>query len=589
MTAVNRNLLWTETFVEELAYCGVQHVVIAPGSRSTPLVIAFVNHGGFMIHSLIDERSASFFALGIGLRMGVPAALVCSSGTATANFYPAVIEARYSNVPMLVLTADRPPELRDSGANQTVNQINLYGEHALWSVDVAVPESNPSGVMLRSLRTLACRAVSVSTGIQSGPVHLNFPFRKPLEPIPVSSDQTTGISSRPAGAPFTRLLRGEISPSLSQLSQLTALIAQSHRPVMIAGPRASSAPDDALVMVIKQFCAQTHIPLLADPLSNLRYADSGALTGYDLFFTPELLGGQPDLVILLGGMPASKALEDFLVKTDLENVVLLTSDGRWTDPYHRLTHLIHADVASLLTSLCESGIAAASRTWYDHLTGLEARTRTALSEHLPNHWFDGAVVASVIEAIPNHAQLMIGNSLPVRHLEQFALSLDKTLRVFCNRGASGIDGTVSTAFGVAVSQDIPTVLILGDLAFYHDMNGLLAAKRTGAKLVIVVVNNDGGGIFRRLPIVDFEPTFTDLFLTPHGLDFSHAAQLYGLAYHRVEDKSQLLDALDASIASDGSAIIEVRTDGLQDVAQRLAVLDAVHIHLKSSLTPVVSE
>jgi len=589
MSAANRNLLWTQIVVEEFARCGVQHVVIAPGSRSTPLVIAFAEHGRFIIHSLMDERSASFFALGIGLRTGVPAALVCSSGTATANFYPAVIEARYSNVPLLVLTADRPPELRESGANQTVNQVNLYGEHVLWAVDVAVPESNPSAVMLRSLRTLACRAVSVSTGIDSGPVHLNFPFRKPLEPILVPTDETTGVPVRPAGAPFTRILRGDISPSLSQLSTFTQLIAQSRRPMMIAGPRAVCAPDDGLVTIIKQFCAETHIPLLADPLSNLRYADSGALSAYDLFFTPELVGEQPDLVILLGGMPASKALEDFFVKTNIDSVVLLTADGRWTDPYHRLTHLIHADVGALLSMVCESGITSASRAWYDHLAMLDTQARASLTQALPNHWFDGSIVASVTAALPDLAQLFIGNSLPVRHLEQFALSSGTALHVFCNRGASGIDGTVSTAFGVAVHQDAPTVLITGDLAFYHDMNGLLAAKRTGAKLIMVVINNDGGGIFRRLPIVDFEPTFTDLFLTPHGLDFSHAAALYGVHYHRADNESQLMDAFHQLITSDACAIIEVRTDGVKDVAQRDALLQSIHAHLKSLPPSVVTE
>lgn len=581
MTALNRNLLWTETFVEELARCGVQHVVIAPGSRSTPLVIAFAQHGGFTIHSLIDERSAAFFALGIGLRTGVPAALVCSSGTATANFYPAVIEGHYSHVPLLVLTADRPHELRDSGANQTVNQINLYGDHVLWFVDVALPESNPSGVMLRSLRTLACRAVATATGIESGPVHLNFPFRKPLEPIPVDTDNTAGISPRPSGAPFTYVSHGEMSPSLSQLSKLTMLISQSRRPLMIAGPRASAMPDNALVAIIKQFCDQTHIPLFADPLSNLRYADSGALSAYDLFFTPEVYANPPDLVILLGGMPASKALEDFFVKTDLENVVLLTPDGRWTDPYHRLTHVIHTNVGAMLASVSDTRITVASRDWFDRLTMLDSMARQALNENLPLHWFDGAVVAATTAALPDGGQLFIGNSLPVRHLEQFALSSDKTVRVFCNRGASGIDGTVSTAFGIAANQDAPTVFITGDLAFYHDMNGLLAAKRTGAKLVIVVVNNDGGGIFRRLPIVDFEPTFTDLFLTPHGLDFSHAAQMYGLSYQLAGSESSLVAALGAAIEGDGSAIIEIRTDGVKDVEQRKSLLEAVQSRLRS--------
>lgn len=587
MTALNRNLLWTETFVDELARSGIKHVVIAPGSRSTPLVMAFAQHGGFTIHSLIDERSAAFFALGIGMRTGIPAALVCSSGTATANFYPAVIEARYSQVPLLILTADRPHELRESGANQTVNQVNLYGEHALWFVDVPLPEATPSAVILRSLRTLACRSVATTLGLERGPVHLNFPFRKPLEPIVVDTDVTIGIPPHSDGSAYTQISRGVLLPSSEQISVLSGLIENAQRPVFIAGPRAVASPDEGCVSVIKQFCSRLSIPLLADPLSNLRYADTGALAGYEAYFTPEFLGGEPDLVILLGGMPASKVLEDFFVKTNLEQVVLLTTDGRWTDPYHRLTHLIQADVGLLLSATLQTIITTQSRAWFEHLTSLERHVAAILPRALSDHWFDGAVVASVASLLPDNAQLMIGNSLPVRHLEQFGLSSGKNVRVFCNRGASGIDGTVSTAFGIAVSQDRPTVFITGDLAFYHDMNGLLAAKRTDAQVIIVVINNDGGGIFRRLPIVDFEPTFTDLFLTPHGLDFSHTAHLYGMSYALADDDDGVKSSLTNALVGHDSVIIEVRTDGVRDVEQRQHLIGWVSSYLKSLM--VVSE
>jgi 2-succinyl-5-enolpyruvyl-6-hydroxy-3-cyclohexene-1-carboxylate synthase len=588
MTVVNRNYLWTSTFVDELFRSGVRHAVIAPGSRSTPLVIAFAEHGGFTIHSIIDERSAAFFALGIGMATGVPAALVCSSGTATANFYPAVIEARYSNVPLLVLTADRPHELRDSGANQTVNQINLYGQHVLWAVDVALPEQSPAPVMLRSLRTLACRAVSTTIGIESGPVHLNFPFRKPLEPIPVLTDTVDSIPLREDAAPFTAISRGIITPTTEQISSINHLLQQARRPLIIAGPRAAHSPTDPLVDAARRFSSTFRIPLLADPLSNLRYAASGALSAYDIFLSLEQIPDIPDLVLLLGGMPASKALEDFFVKTDLPAVLLLTDSGRWTDPYHRLTHLVHANPAHTLDILAQKAQPhpTADPVWWSWFNRQEEITHKAFAHHISHYWFDGAAVSSTLTSLPRHTQIIIGNSLPVRHLEQFGIAAASPLRIFCNRGASGIDGTVSTAYGIAAaSPNAPTVFITGDLAFYHDMNGLLAAKRTVGRVIIILINNDGGGIFRRLPIADFEPAFTQLFLTPHGLDFSHAAKLYGIHYARANDTASLTSALWAALNAEASAIIEVCTNGEQDAVQRQALLNAIQSHLSSPVTP----
>lgn len=590
MTAPNRNLLWTQIFVEELARCGVQHVVIAPGSRSTPLVMAFADHGGFTVHSIIDERSAAFFALGIGLATGKPAALVCSSGTATANFYPAVIEAHYSHVPLLVLTADRPHELRDSGANQTVDQVRLYGQHVLWSVDVALPESAPSGVMLRSLRTLACRAVATATGIVAGPVHLNFPFRKPLEPIAVPSDDTHGLPARSSGAPFTQISRPQLVPTKEQIGILAELLSTAHAPLMIAGPRAASALDDKLAAVLKRFTQSYAVPLLADPLSNLRYADSGAIGSYDLFLTADGFSQTPDLVILLGGMPSSKALEDFFVKTDLPNVVLITPDGQWTDPYHRLTHLIQADPMQLFEALlAESAQPSSGRTaWYESFLETNHQAAAALSNQVTDFWFDGAAVAATLDALPNNSNIFIGNSLPIRHLEQFGLPTGNTHRVFCNRGASGIDGTVSTAYGIAAATGKPTVFITGDLAFYHDMNGFMAAQRTGAQVITVLINNDGGGIFRRLPIEGFEPTFTDLFLTPHGLDFWHTAQLYGLVYQSPVGRADFARCLADALDKGQNAVIEVKTDGVDDAHQRQALLAAVKHQITNLLNNRIS-
>lgn len=566
----NRNLLWATVIVDELARSGVEHAVIAPGSRSTPLVIALAQHPRIKVYSLIDERSAAFFALGVGLATGKPAALLCSSGTATANFYPAVIEAHYSNVPMLVLTADRPHELRDSGANQTVDQVRMFGGHVLWSVDVAAPESNPAEVTMRSLRTLANRAYAQACGPVGGPVHLNFPFRKPLEPTPVATDNTGVMGSpRQDEQPYTAILQGKPVPTAKQLDDICTLIERSRRGLVIAGPRTPHGVGPALA----RFSKATGYPVLADPLSGLRWSsDIDVIGGYDSFVPDSMLFDGTDLIIHIGALPASKALEDVFVKNSVPNVVLVTENGIWTDPYHRLSHLIQADAAAFFDGLAEriNGRPVDS-DWAQAWQDAEAATWNGIAVHRDTAFFDGGAIGAVVGGLPAGSNLFVASSLPVRHLEQYGKPDQRAVRVYCNRGASGIDGTVSSAFGVAAASAAPTVLITGDLAFYHDMNGLLAAKRTGTKLIVILINNDGGGIFKRLPINDFEPHFTELFLTPHGLDFEPAARMYGFDYVCVRDYGALREAFAAALDSQNSMIIEARTNAESDLAARAAL------------------
>ncbi len=567
MTLPNRNLLWATVIVDELARSGVENAVIAPGSRSTPLVIALAQHPRIKVYSLIDERSAAFFALGIGLATGKPAALLCSSGTATANFYPAIIEAHYSNVPMLVLTADRPHELRDSGANQTVDQVRMFGGHVLWSVDVAAPESNPSEVMIRSLRTLANRAYATACGPIGGPVHLNFPFRKPLEPTPVPTDNT-GVRGSPRNdeRPYTAIMRGRLLPTPEQLDDICTVIERSPRGLVVAGPRTPQGVGPALA----RFSQGTGYPVLADPLSGLRWSpELDVIGGYDTFMPGSALFDGVDLIIHVGALPASKALEDIFVKSRVPNVVLVTENGVWNDPYHRLSHLIHADAAAFFEGLAERVTNRVVDTdWAQAWRQAEDATWAGLAANRDAAFFDGGAISTVADLMPMDSNLFIASSLPVRHLEQYGKPDSREVRVFCNRGASGIDGTVSSAFGVAAVSPIPTVLITGDLAFYHDMNGLLVAKRTGAKLIVVLINNDGGGIFKRLPITDFEPHFTELFLTPHGLDFEPAARLYGFDYACVTDYTALRQSFAAALNGPNSVIIEARTNTENDLATR---------------------
>lgn len=568
MSAANRNIFWAQTFVDELARCGVEHVVIAPGSRSTPLVIAFAQNPRFKIHSNIDERSAAFFALGIGLSTGKPAALVCSSGTAAVNFHPAVTEARYAGVPLIVLTADRQHELRASGANQTIDQVKLYGDHALWFYDVALPEAHPPAVAIRNLRTLAARAVATANGITRGAVHLNFPFRKPLEPIPVASDHTN-VEPFDSDTPFTQITRGTLTPSPTQTDTLRQLISDSQRGLIVCGPRSNVSLD-----ALRCLHQATGYPIFADILSNAR-ALPESIHSYDTFLAGDAAFDAPDLILHFGAMPASAALETYLNAVPTRHRVLITEDGTWTDAYHRISHLIQAEPDALIDALCAAQESPrGDAAWTQRVHDVARAVWFDLQDALDVELFDGSALAAAIHAAASaHADkplhLFLASSLPVRHAEQYA-SGENIARVYSNRGASGIDGTISSALGVAASHpDAHVLLVIGDLAFYHDMNGLLASKRGGIhNITIVLVNNDGGGIFRRLPIADFDPPFTDLFLTPHGLDFAPAVRMYGLAYHHAESLDALREQVRAAVSGDAPTVIEVTTDSARDAQRR---------------------
>lgn len=565
--APNRNALWARLFVDELARGGLREVVIAPGSRSTPLVFAFAECPLITVYSLLDERGAAFFALGLAQAADRPVALVCTSGTAAANFLPAVVEAHYGHIPLLVLTADRSHELRDSGANQTVDQIRLFGTHALWSVDVAPPEADPPAVLLRSLRTLAARALALADGTPKGAVHLNFPFRKPLEPIAEPMAINHEALGQRSGGPSVQVLRAVQTPSEAQLARLTEALRLSDRPAIVCGPRCPGADFPAAVRALAE---RAGAALFADLLSGVRAGEVG-LAGYDTALTGASTLDAPDAVIQFGAPPTSQALTDYL-NTATGPRLMVTADGVWQDPDHRTTGWLSADPALLCRAAAERLNPRAPSVWLTAHRQAARAAREALASVRHERFFDGGVVAAVIEALPTGAQVFAASSLTVRNLDQFA-ALDQPVRVLGNRGASGIDGTVSSAFGLAAANpQSPTVLITGDLALYHDLNGLIAANRLGLKLITVVINNNGGGIFHRLPVAKFNPPFEALFVTPHGLTFAAAADQFGLAYASAEDEAQLRVALDEALAGTRSALIEVRTEAEADLAARREVI-----------------
>ena len=585
----NPNIYWASLFVDELARGGLDAVCIAPGSRSTPLTLAFYANKHFKVYQHLDERSAAFFALGMALKLRKPVALVCTSGTAAANFYPALIEAYMSEVPLLILTADRPPELRHSGANQTIDQVKMFGDHVLWSVDVALPQENAPHQMLRSLNTLAARAIARSNGLVKGPVHLNFPFRKPLEPHdPAHWPVLAGDNNSPL--PYTAIAHGRIHPTGDQLEFLIELVKQQPHGLIICGP---ACPAGDFPAAVTSLASAAGYPIFADPLSGIRFGpylnNAAILGGYESFlqFT-QLPWPKPQLILRFGAVPTSKWLNEYLDNLDPLYHIHIRESGKWADQSHKISHFLQINPAITCEHLVSAIQRRTDRNWQKGWTGSDEHSWIVINEMMAKSSFDGAVVAALLHRLPPQTKLFVGNSLAIRHVDQFGRPLAIPLQLFANRGASGIDGNISTGLGIAAASSGLTVLLVGDLTFYHDNNGLLALQKLiQGQVIIVLLNNNGGGIFRRLPVSQIEPPFEALFLTPHDLDFSHLAAMYGLLHFRAADLNSFKAALESTLAGNSSSIIEVQSDSEKDEQVRQEIISAVKSQVGSLLASKV--
>ncbi|UIO99170.1 2-succinyl-5-enolpyruvyl-6-hydroxy-3-cyclohexene-1-carboxylic-acid synthase [Halobaculum sp. CBA1158] len=587
-SAPNRNTLWGRAVADELAAAGVDAVCVTPGSRSTPLTVAFAEHPDIHVFSHLDERASAFFALGRARRTGAVTPLVCTSGTAAANFHPAVMEAANSRVPMLLLTADRPPELRDSGANQTVDQEKLYGDAVRWYRDLPEPEADDR--KLRSLRTDLARAVSTAEGTPAGPVHLNVPFRKPLEPVEVEGDVPAELpelaaEGRDDGRPFVSTTAGHPMPDERDLQRIAGAL-EAERGLIVAGPADPPGPDPQAVTALAH---ATGFPVLADPLSGLRFGSATrvapVLGGYD----GVLAGGPPDdwpdpeVVLRFGASPTSKPLRKYLAGTDARQFVVDPAGG-WREAEFAATDLVVADPSRLCGALSRQvgqvgGAGGASGSdstaWRERWEAAEAAYWGTVADE--DRFFEGRVLADVVDLAPEPSTVFVSNSMPVRDADRFVAPAAKGLTMLGNRGASGIDGIVSTALGAGSATTDHLTLVTGDLAYYHDMNGLLALERCDVDATVVLIDNDGGGIFHMLPIEDFDPPFTSQFKTPHGLDFEPTGDLYDLSFARVagEDREGFRDLYRESVARDGSDVIEVASDAEASHRVREEVTEAV--------------
>jgi 2-succinyl-5-enolpyruvyl-6-hydroxy-3-cyclohexene-1-carboxylate synthase len=565
--------LGLRAFVDELARCGLREACTSPGSRSTPLVLSFAREPRIRATSHIDERSGAFFALGLAKTSGRPVALVCTSGTAAANLAPAVIEAHEARVPLLVLTADRPPELRDLGAGQTIDQVKLFGSAAKWYLEVDEHPATPE--RMRWLRQLACRAFWTVLDGRPGPVHLNFALREPLvldAPIP---DEEPGGGGRPEGRPWVMRppVRAEVGPrTLDAIA--SDLNARPHA-VLVAG-RAERDPQ--LGPALSAFAQRAAIPLLAEPLSGARRGPA-AVAHYDALLRDGAWADahKPDLVLRVGDLPTSKPLRRWL--HDLPGAVQIAFDPEhaWQDPGGYVSTIVGADPRTTLATVSERLAPGRDRGWLEGWRAADRMAAEAIAATLAPAGLSEPFVAAELGArLPPNATLVVASSMPVRDVETFVGARDDAPRVLANRGANGIDGTVSTAFGAAAAAPHgPAVLLIGDVALAHDVGGLLAANRLGLKLVIVLIDNDGGGIFHFLPAATQGEAFVEHIATPHGLDFAHAAALYGIGYERVADVENFREALRRALAAERTTIVCVRTDREENVALHRRVWESV--------------
>ena len=525
--------LLLRAFTDELVRCGVTDVCTSPGSRSTPLVAALTRDGRLRATSHVDERCAAFFALGAAKATGRPVVLACTSGTAAANYLPAVVEAHEAGVPLLVLTADRPPELRGVGAGQAIDQIGLYGRSVRWFVEVGNHPATPERV--RWMRMLACRAVGATTATRPGPVHLNFPLREPLVAPALGPDPAPG---RPGGAPWIDVA--------APAPETPVAIEHGRRGVVVAG----AGCDPRVVEVAER----AGWPVLADPLSGGRRGDA-AVAHYDALLRDAAFvdAHRPDVVLRAGDLPTSKPLRAWLVGLSDAEHVAFAPPSVWSDPDATLSRLLHGRLETLPEA--EDG-------WLDAWRAADARVAQAFEEVLGDDLGEPQVARTLVATLPAGATLVVASSMPVRDVESFAPVRSDPPRVLSNRGANGIDGTVSTAYGVASVSDGPVVLLIGDVALLHDAGGLLAGRRLGLDLDIVLLNNDGGGIFEFLPVAGERDFFEEHVATPHGVEFAHLAAFYGCAYERVDD----LAAVGAALGRGGTRIVEVRTDRAENLA-----------------------
>ena len=563
------NTLWASILVETLQRCGTTMAVVCPGSRSTPLTVAFARHPDIETMPILDERSAAFFALGRAKKTGLPTILVCTSGTAGANFYPAVIEATESHIPLIILTADRPPELRNCRAGQTIDQVKLYGSYPNWYAELALPEANLA--MLPYLRQNIIQAWERSLLPTPGVVHLNLPFREPLAPI--SQPEVAALKSQFPLEQFFEVVscpldttRPFYSPPIDKW--------RSHQTGVIIAGLAQPRDPEAYCRAIAKLAKLLSFPVLAEALSPVRnYASFNPylVSTYDLILRNEKLAQKlvPEIVIQIGELPTSKQLRSWLDKISIPRWIIEPNLENF-DPLHGKTIHLYTSIEEVADSIDSNSIDPSlqpqkTTKFCQQWCAVETQTRKNIDRIMASldNLYEGKAAWLLSRSLPPATSIAIANSMSVRNAEFFWQPNNQKIIPYFSRGANGIDGTLSTALGLAHGGDRATVLLTGDLALLHDTNGFLISNKFKGHLTIILINNNGGGIFEMLPISQFKTTFEDYFATPQSVDFAQLAATYILDYQAIDNWQQLEELL-TNLPQSGIRILELVCDRQAD-------------------------
>ncbi len=573
---LNKNIFWTKYFVEHLINAGVKYACIAPGSRSTPLTYSFVKNKKIKCFTGIDERSLAFFALGLSKKSKTPVAIVCTSGTAVANIYPAVIEAFYSRIPLIVCSADRPAYLVGKGANQTINQKEFYKNHIRAFVDCGLPKVNEKYFLNFSKKIV--HSLTICTSEDIGPVHFNFPFEKPFEPKNYTDEVSSSLLNKINYPYLGNIKQKQFNQVL--LEKLFAKFLSIKKGLIVAGPSYDLTDNRSSILKLANALAY---PVFADVASGLRhnkYDKYNVISNYDILLRKKMFveNFNPDIILHFGRLPVSKGLEDYYSKFKGE-IILINEFGDVFDPSGKSKQLIISNVNQLcneLTLKLTEIKYLPNKQWLDRIKKKEDQHTGHSIENLlqikniKNELF---LIKLINDLLPSHCNLMLSNSLSIRDFDTFSGKSNKDIRIFCNRGASGIDGIISTAIGIASDSNYPTILIAGDLAFLHDLNSLITIHRKKVHLIIVIFNNRGGGLFNLLPISEYQDVFNKYFLTQHNLKLKELIRGFKVSAETIESLNDFRVSFLKAIKEKKLSMIEIETNSKLSLKEKVKIFN----------------
>lgn len=572
---INRNFFWADLFVSQLSKLGVRHVCISPGSRNTPLTLAFAQSKSFKKYLHIDERSNGFFALGIAKKCKQPVAIVTTSGTAVAELYPAIIEAFIQRVPLIICTADRPAYLINTGANQTINQNNIFSNHIRCFVDFGLPSLKSQ--ILKSFCKKIVNSIEIGVEANPGPIHFNFPFKKPLEPSSYTDKIEPQIKDyllskpKPKGSTIKR----------AELNKIISYFDKSEKPLFHIGWAEFS---NQFYKKLIKFSEKNNIPIMVDGTCELRFtkgSNKELLTNHSAFLP--YIENDPDLIIQFGNAPTSKSVLNYFENTNAKRI-LVNKYGDLKDPAKIKGELIKCEPSVILDELIKYTFNPSKlNKWNDYIIETETICENKKSLiHSSPYGNESRIVNEVLSVIPENSNLFISNSLPIRDFDYFASKRKTNFKVFTNRGASGIDGIISTASGIASQIKNATFLIIGDLAFYHNVNALATLREMNIPLKIILVNNNGGGIFKMLPVADSSKNFSKYFTTSHNLNFGKIVKAFDGNYALAKSWNSFRKNLKKVIENNSYSVIEILTDANNSVNTRKKYWKIVGEQLKLS-------